>query len=1056
MARRRSSRGDQRSTPENGKSRTREPERRQLTVMFCDLVESTALSQQIDPEDLRDVIRLFQSTCAGIIERYEGYVSRYMGDGILVLFGYPSAHEDDAERAVHAALEITKAVSALKAPYDVRVSLAVRTGIATGLVVAGDVIGEGSSEEEAIVGGTPNLAARLQSLADPNTVIISEETRRLLLDAFDYRSLGERALKGFDAPVVAWRVIGPSAVETRFEAAHNVALTPWVDRNDEIEVMRQQWEHAKSRQGRALLVSGEAGIGKSRLTRALREQLATEPHTSLQFQCSPYYRYTALYPFSRHLERAARFERDDSHALKQEKLRAILDEESLPILAHLISVPTDKDDEIAQLSPQRRKELIFKAVLSNIVGRARQLPLLATVEDVHWMDPTSLELMTFIIDHISDASALFVLTFRPEFSPEWTDKPNVSMLKLNGLHRQHGERLAESIFGNRPLPKEIIYQLVDKTDGVPLFIEELAKSLLESGAVGKNGSIRRNGLPEISEGIPVTLMDSLMARIDQLGEAKSIAQIGAVVGQEFTHSLISMISPLPEEELQSQLNRLVSSGLAVRRFTSSDTRYAFKHALVRDAAYNSLLRRRREALHVQIAESLESRIPETATNQPELLAHHFTEARMQERAIDYWLKAGRRASERSANAEAVVHLNRGIEALRVTPESQSRWKRELEFLTLLGPALMSTRGPGTAEVARVYERALELCDRLPESEDQFNVYWGWWRVSMNHEIGRERADRLLDLGRKLDNPDLLLQAHHCQWATLFHLGRHAECCRHVESGLEIYDPSRHRFQASLYGGHDAKVCGLGEKALSMWLQGYPVSAFKPLSAALEWADALSHVGSMAHAKDYELILNLYCGNRERVAELADDMIAFSEHQGLPDYAARARFFHGWAIAQQDPGANGLEEMTKAVDSLVEIGTKEDFPMFIDLMAKVKGRRGEIEEGLRLIERAFEESENAGLRFWLAELHRCRAELKHKAGAAADEIEADLTKALEIALDQGAAAFELRTAISYSQFKQLQKRIQEGRKVLASALDKFDEGHDTRDLVEAERLLNSLK
>ena len=577
-----------------------DPERRQLTIMFCDLVGYTVLSQQIDPEDLQDVGQLFRETCIEIIEKYDGYISRYMGDAILVLFGYPAAQENDAERSVHAALAIATAVSALKVPNHDDLQLSVHTGIATGLVVAGNVIGKGPSREEAIVGEAPCLAARLQGLAEPNSVVIAEDTHKLLRDAFECRSLGKHALKGFKAPVTAWQVIGPREVEFRFDAAQMSRLSPLVDRRAEFDQMWRLWNEAKLRSRRVLLLCGEAGIGKSRLAKALRDRVESEPHVSVQFQCSPYYRNTALYPFARQLERAAAFERDDSDGVRVEKLRALLGEELLPIFARLASVPMRDGRDISELSAQRQKDLTFTAMLEHLSALAHERPVLATIEDVHWMDPTSLELITFVIDRIGDARVLFVVTFRPEFSPPWTGRPNVSSLILSGLAQADGEALAKNVVGRRRASSDIIAHVVGKTDGVPLFIEELTKALLESGVLSGDAgrSARPRSIPFGS--IPVTLMDSLMARIDQLDEAKRIAQIGAVIGQEFTLSLMESVTQEPEAELRTALERLVSSGLALRLVSATETRYFFKHALVRDAAYNSVLRRRREKIHARI------------------------------------------------------------------------------------------------------------------------------------------------------------------------------------------------------------------------------------------------------------------------------------------------------------------------------------------------------------------------------------------------------------------------------------------------------------------------
>jgi predicted ATPase len=935
-------------------------------------------------------------------------------------------------------------------------TLAVRTGIATGLVVAGDVIGEGSSEEEAVVGSTPNLAARLQALADPNTVVISQETRRLLRETFEYRSLGKQKLKGLEAPVVAWRVLGPSASETRFDAAHNVALTPWVNRNHEIEFMRRLWDDAKSKPGRALLVSGEAGIGKSRLAKALREQVASEPHTDLQFQCSPYYRYTALYPFIRQLERAAGFERDDSGALKLEKLRTVLDEESLSLFAHLISIPTERDQEISRLNPKRRKELVFDSILGQLISRARQLPVLATIEDLHWMDPTSLELMTFIIDRIADARTLFVLTCRPEFSPAWIDKPNVSMVKLNGLDREHGERLAESVFGDRRLAKEIIYQVVDKTEGVPLFIEELAKSLLESGAFGENGTPRIHGVTALSGTIPVTLMDSLMARIDQLGEAKSTAQIGAVIGQEFTNSLISIIASLPEEELQTHLDRLVSSGLAIRRYTSAETRYVFKHALVRDAAYSSLLKKRREALHARIAECLESRFPETSANEPELLAYHYSRTGLVEKAIRYWQLAGERASIRSANLEALSHVTNALAVLGNLPDTPVREELELSLLITLGPVQIAVKGSGSQEAKDVYARAVELCAKLPDSLLHFAAYWGQWRTSMSYLTKRERADRLLAVADNLGDPGLQLQAHHCQWASLYNLGFHRQCFQHVERGIQLYESGDFSHHAPVYGGHDPAVCGQGEAALSLWLMGYPEQALARMDQAFAVAGALSHAGSTAHAMDIALMLHSFRQDFLEVRGRAEQMIALSEEEKFASHRAKGEVFRGWSLIGLDDLEPGIACLGEGIDMLKDIGTSEDLPVFLAMLAEAYAASDKPGEGIAAIEEAFRETEKAALRYWIPELLRLKGELLQQIPQSDTAAAEDCFKnGLQLARQQQAKSLELRVAMSYSKLLENRGNASDAYNLLLTVYQWFTEGFDSADLTAARERLDEL-
>jgi class 3 adenylate cyclase/predicted ATPase len=1024
--------------------------------MFCDLAESTALSQRLDPEDLRDVLRSFQDTCTAIIERYEGHVSRYMGDGILVLFGYPTAHENDAERAVRAGLDIAKAVAGLTVSVEKVAPLGVRVGISSGLVVAGDVIGEGASEEEAVVGKTPNLASRLQGLAEANAVVISTETRNLLGNAFEYQFLGSRKLKGFELPVSMWRVIGPGTAESRFDAARAAALTPMVDREQELDLIYELWNGAKNESGQILLVSGEAGIGKSRLGKALSDRIAAEPHTRLQYQCSPYYQYTALYPFIVQLERAAGFEHEDSANAKLDKLRTLIDEETLPLFADLMSVPMESGADITALSPQRRKELTFKAIFSLLLERAAEQPVLATIEDAHWIDPTSLELMSFIIERMREACVLLVITFRPEFSLAWIDQAHVTALRLEGLSRQYGEALAENVLGERRLPSEVAQRIVDKTEGVPLFIEELAKSMMESGLLSaEEGRIVTTG-PLPSETIPVTLMDSLMARVDRLGEAKAIAQIGAVIGQEFTHSLLASVAELPETELHVALERLVASELVFRRAGTTEIRFAFKHALVRDAAYDSLLRRRREALHGRIAESLEASFPETTANEPELLAHHYTRAGVTEKAILYWQLAGERASRRSANLEALSHLTNALELLENLPDTPVRRELELSLLTVLGPVQIAIKGSGSEEATNTYARAVELCTELPDSPSHFAAYWGQWATSRSYLTKRERADKLLVVAESLGDLGLHLQAHHCQWASLFNLGFHRQCCQHIELGLKLYDAGDFRSHATLYRGHDPAVCAHGEAALSLWLLGYPEKATARIEQALAVARTLSHAGSTAHAIDIALMLNFYRQDVSAVYARATELISLSAQEEFAVQRAKGEILRGWAGIRLGEGDQGIVGLRNGIDTLRTIGTSEDLPLFLEMLAEGYGVIGQPSEGLRALDAAFEESDKAALRYWVAELLRRKGELL-LAMPESDEADAEacFTNSLQIARQQQAKSLELRAAKSYARLLENRGEAADGYDLLLPVYEWFTEGFDSVDLASARACLEEL-
>ena len=708
------------SVPQAASGRpTVDAERRQLTVMFVDLIDSTALSTRLDPEDLREMIGSYHRWVADTISRFDGFVAKYMGDGVLVYFGYPQAHEDDAERAVRAGLALIQTVGSLGNATVERLQL--RIGIATGPVIVGDLIGRGEAQERGVVGETPNLAARLQAIAEPNTVVIALSTRRLLGNLFEYHDLGAIAAKGFNEPVHAFEVLRESGVESRFEAFHSSALTPLVGREEEIELLLRRWARAKNGEGQVVLLSGEPGIGKSRIAAATMERLQGELHTRLRYFCSPHHQASALYPFISQLEHAAGFERDDAPERKLDRLEALLAQANrnvardAALLADLLSIPSGSRYPSLDLSPQKRKEETLTAMLAQLDGLAARLPVLMIFEDAHWIDPTSLELLERIIDRIQSLPVLLIVTARPEFAPPWTGRPQVTMHPLNRLTRREGVAVIERLAGGPSLPKEIVDQIVARTDGVPLFIEELTKAILESDELqserdsyGLTASLRPLS-------IPTTLNASLMARLDRLAPVRNIAEIGAAIGREFSHELIAAVSELPEDELRDALGQLVASELIYRRGTPPDAVYTFKHALVQEAAYSTLLRGARQQLHARIATIVPERFPEIAVTQPELLAHHCAEGGLAEAAIDYWFAAGERALHTSANVEAIRHLSQGIQLLRSLPETPERKWKELRFQTTLGPALLATRGWAAAEAEQAYSRAEELCRDLGDS-----------------------------------------------------------------------------------------------------------------------------------------------------------------------------------------------------------------------------------------------------------------------------------------------------------------------------------------------------
>ena len=1040
-----------------------EAERREITVLFCDLVGSTALSTRLDPEDLRDVIGAYHKCAAHVVARFEGFVAEYMGDGILAYFGYPRAHEDDAERAVRAGLALVEAVGRLQVSERLRT----RVGIGTGLVVVGDLVGTGEMRKSAAVGETPNLAARLQALAPPDGVVIAESTRLLSGALFEYEDLGAVEAKGFSEPVHAWRVLGEGAVDSQFEALHAAALTPLVGREEEIELLLRRWERAKAGDGQVVLLSGEPGIGKSRLMAAFHEKICGETHTRLRYFCSPHHRESALFPFIMQLQRAAGFSREDTPQVKLDKLATLLastpsPDEDMALFAELLSIPANDRCSPLNFTPQRKKEMTFAALLRQFEALARQSPVLMTFEDAHWSDPTSRDLLDLTVERVPRLPVLLLFAFRPELAPAWTGQAHVTAMMLSRLNKREGANLVGRIIGKEALPNDVVDQIVARADGVPLYIEELTKALLEVTGVGRVGNrSTAEPVPRPLIAVPSTLNASLMARLDQLGlAAKEVAQVGSVIGREFAYEILVALALFPDEEkLRDALRQLAAAGLIVQRGQPPFASYLFKHALLQDAAYGSLLRGKRQQIHAAVRRVLEESTPEVVEAQPELLAFHCMEAGLVREAIDYWERAGHRAALRSANREAAGHFRKALDLLERLPESEERDRRELNLLVALGPTLMATMASTAPEVASTYTRASELAGRTGRSAELFPTLWGAHLVAAvagDSATADKLVAELFAIARALDDRDLLLQAHHAAFRGTKAAGDLASAQRHAEAVLEQYDPERHSTHALIYGAHDPGSCARIGVALTMLLRGYPDQSRRHAEQALTMARGLPHPPSLAHV--LRMAGDLHILRREFIsaADVAADFLPLTLRHGSAVGTANGTMLRGWARTMQGHITDGVEEVREGLHLWRQTGSKLDAPFRLGVAADALAAAGHLDDAWFLLNEAIEATELFEERWFKAELHRMQGALMLRWRSEGEDAEACFQQALTVARRQDARLLELRAAGSLARLWRNRDRCADACNLLGSIHERFTEGFATPDLQEAGMLLDELR
>jgi class 3 adenylate cyclase/predicted ATPase len=1048
--------------PSAATARSIEAERRQLTVLFCDLVGSTELAARLDPEDMGNVIYAFQQCCTNVVERWGGHVAKYLGDGVLVYFGWPHAHEDDAERAVRAGLELVAALARLRAESGT--PLAARVGIATGLVMVGELIGEGAAKEQTVVGETPNLAARLQALAAPGSVVISQTTRRLLGGLFELAQLGPRRLKGFAEPLVAFRVEGSGRAEGRFEALRGEHLTPLVGREHELGILLERWAWARDGDGQVVLLSGEPGIGKSRLIRALHERLRDEPYTRLSHYCSPYHTNSALYPVIGLLERAARLDRAEPADTQLGKLESVLArasdrlDEVVPLFAALLSIPTDERYPAPVLSPEVQKRRTLQALVDQLAGLAERQPVLALYEDVHWIDPSTLELLGLVIERVRQLAVLVLITFRPEFQPPWSGQAHVTTLTMSRLGRRQGADLVAGVTGPKPLPAAIIEQIVARTDGVPLFVEELTKTVLESGLLRDAGDHYELTGPLPPLAIPSSLHDSLMARLDRLAPVKEVAQIGAVIGREFRRDLLAMVSPLPAADLDSALDELVSSELVFRRGAPPDTTYSFKHALVQDAAYQSLLKSKRQQLHTRIAQVLEEQFPNAATTRPEVLARHLTEGGLAERAIPYWRRAGESAAARSANVEAIAHLGKGLELVASLPNAPKHLADEFALLLAIGGPLIATRGSAAPEVERTYSRASALSDQLGRSAELFPVIRGLWHCYLvRGELARahDLAERLVVLAQN-GSPLGRALARRARGTTLFFLGRFTEAAAALDEGIAIDDAIEGRdepAQLLFYTERAGVVCRL-YRAWTLWYLGFPDRAVETIEAAIALGQRLAHVHTLAFALTWAALLHTFRREFESAQERAAAAIDLAREHRLSERLADAGMCRGCALVGLGHHIEGTEQLRAGLAALNVSGARVPDTQWLGFIAEAHFRASEFNRALSVLDRAAEIAAVTGECHYQAELYRLRGTVLAASSETA-EAASWLQHALDVARDQQAKSWELRAATSLARLCAEQGERQKAHDLLAPVYGWFTEGFDTADLKDAKALLEAL-
>ena len=1040
-------------------------ERRPLTVLVCDLAQGAQLAEQLDPEDLRQVMRAYHTTCERVLTQYEGYRAQRLGSRLVVYFGYPQAQEDAAQRAVLTGLGLLEALSALnfEIAQQQAVTLSVQVGIDSGLVVV-----ETGGDERAgplAIGSPQSRAAQLQEAAAPQSVVISADTQHLVQGWFRCDELSPHIFQGLDTTVPIYQVIGRSGAQHRLEAAAPGGLTPLVGRENEVGLLSERWQRVCESQGQVVVLSGEAGIGKSRLVQVLKEEVISEPHVLWECRSSPYYQNTALHPITELLQRVVDGQSDDDPVTRLDKLEAFLSQsrlavsDTVPLLAPLLSIPLPETcyPPLA-LSPQQQRQKTLESLVALVLEQAVHQPVLLILEDLRWTDPTTLELLDLLIDQAPTARLLMLLTSRPEFQSPWRHRSYLTQIMLNRLSRSQIALMAKRVAAGQTLPGEVLQQIVDKTDGIPLFVEEITKTVLESGMLKEvDGHYQLADTVSILS-IPATLQDSLMARLDRLGMAKGVAQYASVIGRQFSYELLQAVSGLDETMLQHELERLVAAELVYQRGVIPQATYTFKHALIQDSAYQSLLRTTKQGYHQRLAEVLVEQFPHTVESQPALLALHYTEAGVYAQAIVYWLRAGEQAMQRSANLEAIRHLTRGIELLEELPVTAERTQQELMLYVALSTCLASTKGPAAPEAAQAYNRARELCQQTGNASPNLPVLFGLWRfylTSAQLSTAKDLVSQLLRHTQRMQDPDVLVEVHLALGSSLFFLGDLTASQEQLAQGMSYYDSRQHRSHTFFYG-QDPGVVQLSHLSVVLWLLGFPNRAQQNSDDALMLAREVSHPYSLVFALSYIASLHQLRREIEDIQGRTEEAISLATEHGFTQWVVHHMMLQDYCMAESSERENAINQLCWSLSAWQDTGALLALPYYLALLAEVYETANRPDEGLAAVHEALNIVDKTGERWFEAELYRLTGELLLKQSVPdVTQAEAAFQQALDIARSQQAKSWELRAAMSLSRLWQQQGKRRDAYDLLAPVYTWFTEGFDTADLIEAKSLLDEL-